>query len=189
MRKLGVGVGLAVVLTAAAFCGSARAQAITAQPSATYGTGLRVELCSDAATSANVATQSTACFLDTNSIMRMYNANSAAFTETYDETTSNGVAHKGLAVSIFEGTTTTLNLTASTLLSAGQHRVFKVMVVTAGSTAGTINDSSTTGGAATSNAVATIPNTAGTVVDLNALVTNGLVVVPGTSQQLSVTWQ
>lgn len=90
-----------------------------------------------------------------------------------------------------------LNITASTLVdspnaptvgpTAPLHLV-SVIVNTPGSTTTTINDCASTGAASASNTVLSIPATAvtGTVYLLNAPITSGLVVVPGTSAVIAV---
>ena len=86
-----------------------------------------------------------------------------------------------------QGISTTLNITASTLVKAGQGRVAKVMINTAGSTAGGVYDSATVGGVGASNLVAVLPNTAG-MYSLDFPIKNGLVVVTGTGQVVSVSY-
>jgi hypothetical protein len=85
------------------------------------------------------------------------------------------------------GVSSSLDITSSKLVVAGYHRVASVCVITAGSTAGTVNDSATTGGAATSNEVYPIPNTLG-CVKLDWPVSSGIVVIPGTGQAVSVSY-
>lgn len=85
------------------------------------------------------------------------------------------------------GVSSALNISASTLVAAGAHRVATVCVITAGSTAGTLNDSATTGGAATANEVYPIPNTLG-CSPVNWPIFNGIVVVPGTGQVVALSY-
>lgn len=85
-------------------------------------------------------------------------------------------------------TATALHVTAATVIKAGRGRVKKIVILSAGTTSGsfTINDSATTGGAANTNAIWSVPfdgasNVQGNVIDLDCPVTNGIVVstVPG----------
>lgn len=88
-----------------------------------------------------------------------------------------------------QGSTTTKNITAATLLrAAGPGRVCKVSVIVAGSAAGTVNDVATTGAAAVANQIAAIPNTIG-VISVDMPCALGMVVVPGTGQTLAVSFQ
>jgi len=86
-----------------------------------------------------------------------------------------------------QGISTALNITASTLVKAGQGRVAKAMINTAGSTAGGIYDSATVGGVSASNLVAVLPNTVG-MYTVDFPIKNGLVIVTGTGQVLSVSY-
>ena len=90
--------------------------------------------------------------------------------------------------SVALGRNSKLNITTQTVIAVGSGRVVRVMVNTPGSTAGTISDSATTGGVAASNLIANIPNVANTMVYLDFPYTNGLVITPGTSQVLSVSY-
>lgn len=85
------------------------------------------------------------------------------------------------------GTQNSLNITAATVVKASKGRICKVNVLTAGSTVGTVNDVSTTGGAAAGNLVFNIPDTVG-IYDLNFPCSTGIVVVPGTGQVVSVSF-
>lgn len=80
-----------------------------------------------------------------------------------------------------------LNVTALTLVHAGLGRVSKVVVLTAGSTAGKISDVATTGGVAAANLIFNIPNTVG-IYELDFPIALGLVVTPGTGQVLSISY-
>lgn len=81
-----------------------------------------------------------------------------------------------------------LNITTTTLIKAAPGMLVSFAVTVAGSAAGTINDSATTGAAAASNAMAPTPNTAG-IYYYPAQFKNGLVVVPGTGQTIVVNYQ
>lgn len=86
-----------------------------------------------------------------------------------------------------EATSRTLNITAATVVKASAGYVAKVSVIVAGSAAGTLNDCATTGAAAVSNQIATIPTTAG-VYSIAFPATTGIVVVPGTGQTLAISF-
>ena len=94
------------------------------------------------------------------------------------------------ALLMSSGAATALAVTAATLLDTGAGRVVRVIVVTASSSAGTINDSATTGAAATANAILTIPANAaaGTIYVVDAPYVNGLVAAPGASGQWTLTY-
>jgi hypothetical protein len=86
-----------------------------------------------------------------------------------------------------QGISTALNITTATLVKAGQGRVAKAMINTAGSTAGGIYDSATVGGVSASNLIAVLPNTVG-MYTVDFPVKNGLVVSTGTGQVVSVSY-
>lgn len=83
--------------------------------------------------------------------------------------------------------TSSLNVTALSLVKVGVGKVAKVVVLTAGSTAGKISDVATTGGVAAANLIFNIPNTVA-VYDLDFPIALGLVVTPGTGQVLSISY-
>lgn len=76
-------------------------------------------------------------------------------------------------------------ISTATVVRVGAGRVAMVSVTTAGSTNGTIYDANQTG--VTTAPIYTIPNTIG-VVFVNLPVTNGIVVSPGTSQVVTVSY-
>jgi hypothetical protein len=81
----------------------------------------------------------------------------------------------------------TLNITAPTVVKASPGRISKVAVIVAGSATGTVNDCLTTGAAAVANQVGVIPTTVGSsTFDWPCAV--GIVIVPGTGQTLSVSF-
>ncbi len=94
----------------------------------------------------------------------------------------NGAAQAYLNVN---GTANYPQISAATLVLNGRGRIAVVSITTAGSTNGTIYDANDA--TATTLPIYTIPNTIGVVV-LNFPVTNGIVIVPGTSQVLSVSY-
>jgi hypothetical protein len=94
----------------------------------------------------------------------------------------------GLLLDSKGGKSSSLNVTAATVVKASAGRVAKVIINAPGSTSGafTINDSATTGGASTANEIWTLPyngvnNVAGAVFELDWPVVNGITVsaVPG----------
>ena len=87
-----------------------------------------------------------------------------------------------------QGSATRLNITAgAVLVKATPGRICKVVVNTAGSAPGAVNDCATTGAAAAANLVAAIPNTVGVYsIDMPCAV--GIVVTAGTAQVLSVSY-
>ncbi len=85
------------------------------------------------------------------------------------------------------GQSTTLNITTQTVIKASAGSIFAIIVNTAGSTAGTLNDAATTGAVAASNLIYTAPNTIGRTA-LEFPFKNGLVVTPGTGQVLAVSF-
>lgn len=97
-------------------------------------------------------------------------------------TAINGVASTYLDV---QGLQNKPNISAATLVQLGQGRVAMVSVTTAGSTAGSIYDTNAVG--STLNKVLAIPNVVG-VTFVNMPVSLGIVVVPGTSQVVTVTY-
>lgn len=80
-----------------------------------------------------------------------------------------------------------LNLTGATRVKATPGRLFKVSVIVAGSAPGTINDCATTGAAAASNQVGTIPNTVGTY-EFEWPFAVAIVIIPGTAQTVAVSY-
>lgn len=85
----------------------------------------------------------------------------------------------------YNGVTATAVLTGQTLVFAGSGYLSSISVTVAGSAAGTVNDSATTGGAGAGNALCVVPMTAG-VLHIGLPFKNGLVVTPGTGQSVLV---
>ena len=86
------------------------------------------------------------------------------------------------------GTSTTLSITAATVIKASPGRLFTVSVIVAGSAAGAVYDNTATTGNSAANQIGVVPNTAG-VINFNAMPTaNGIVVAPGTGQTLAVSF-
>ena len=86
----------------------------------------------------------------------------------------------------FHGQKTAPIVTASTLVAAGSGYIVNFVVTVAGA-AGTINNSATTAGAGASNVLFVTPATVG-VYAVGARFTNGLVVIPGAGQSVTVTY-
>lgn len=91
------------------------------------------------------------------------------------------------AVAPYEGFTTSFNITAATLIKGVPGRVARVSILVAGTTAGTVNDCTTTGAAAVGNQIASIPNAVG-VISLNWPMLSGIVIAPGAGQTLAVSY-
>ncbi len=86
-----------------------------------------------------------------------------------------------------QGKLSFLNISTATVVKGMQGRIVKVNVVTAGSTFGYIYDSSTNSGLSASNLIASIPESIGTYV-FDFPCANGIVIVPGTGQVVSVSY-
>lgn len=84
------------------------------------------------------------------------------------------------------GGLTALNLSAATVVKASPGTVYRVIVNTAGSTAGGIYDASTTAGNTAANLVATIE--AAGVYDLTFSCANGILFEPGSGMVASVSY-
>lgn len=85
------------------------------------------------------------------------------------------------------GNFTWLDISAATVVKATSGVIVMVNVITAGTGAGTVNDVATTGGAAVTNQVATIPDVVGSYA-VNMPCATGIVVVPGSGQVVSVSF-
>lgn len=85
-------------------------------------------------------------------------------------------------------TPTSLNVSAATALKATPGWIIQVNVLVAGSAPGLVHDCATTGAAADANRVAVIPNAVGTYL-IEWPCRTGIVVVPGSNQVLSVSYQ
>lgn len=80
------------------------------------------------------------------------------------------------------------DITTPTVVKATPGTLMTVSVIVPGSTAGTVNNVTTTGDAAVTNQIAAIPMipaTANGVMQLNAACPAGIVVVPGTGQTVA----
>lgn len=87
-----------------------------------------------------------------------------------------------------DGWLSSLNISASGVVKATAGAIVRISVTTAGSTPGSVYDAATTGTASAANLIAVMPNTVG-VTYLNWPVTNGIVISPGASQVVSVSYE
>lgn len=80
-------------------------------------------------------------------------------------------------------------LSASTVIKAAPGRLGRVNVTTisGGTNGGSVYDAATTGAAAASNLIATLPKTVGSY-EFDWPFNNGLVYIPGTSEVVSISW-
>jgi len=78
-------------------------------------------------------------------------------------------------------------ISASTFFSTTYGWVGKISVIVAGSTTGTIYDTTSVSSAAVGNRLAIIPNTVG-IYSINMPVSNGIVVTPGTGQIVAMSY-
>jgi hypothetical protein len=95
-------------------------------------------------------------------------------------TAINGLGQTYLNV---QGALSYTNLSATTLIHTGAGRVCNVIVTTAGTTAGSVYDSTNT--TSPSNKVYSIPNTVG-VYTVNFPINYGIVIAPGSGQIVSI---
>ena len=78
------------------------------------------------------------------------------------------------------------NITAATVVKAAPGQLLDISVVVAGSAAGSVNDCATTGAAAASNKVMSVPNTVEGPLGTNWTCVTGICITPGTGQTLAV---
>jgi hypothetical protein len=93
-----------------------------------------------------------------------------------------------------QGKASALNISAPTQVSVvskdqaiGQSRIVRVNVVVAGTTAGSVNDSATVAGAVAANEIESIPSVVGPIL-LDFPIFAGIVIIPGTGQVVSVSY-
>jgi hypothetical protein len=87
------------------------------------------------------------------------------------------------------GNTTTLNISATTVLKSAPGRVYVVSVVTAGTAAGAIYDSTSTTGNTAANQIGVIPAAVGTYYFYGMPTATGIVVSPPTvTGVVSASW-
>lgn len=105
-------------------------------------------------------------------------------------TQKNGVvAVNALAATIkrAQGASTSLTVTAQTVVVTGSGYLVNFAVIVAGSAAGTINNAQTAALAGATNALCGTPTTIG-VYPCGQVFTDGLVITPGTGQSINVTY-
>ena len=85
-----------------------------------------------------------------------------------------------------QGLSTSLNLTSATVIKASPGRLVRINVIVAGA-AGTANDCTTTGAAASANEIAVIPAAVGPIL-LDWPCLAGIVVAPGAGQTIAVSY-
>ena len=87
-----------------------------------------------------------------------------------------------------DGVKTAINVNQPTALAG--RMLSRIIVTTAGTTAGTIYDSAATSNCTTANAISPIPDTAGGgVIQMGIPVQNGIVIQPGSGQCLTVVYR
>lgn len=87
------------------------------------------------------------------------------------------------------GTSTTLDVTAATVIKSSAGRVFSVNVMgAAGSAVGAIYDSTSTTGNTIANQIGVIPEALGPYSFYAMPTANGIVVVPPTGSTVSISW-
>lgn len=82
---------------------------------------------------------------------------------------------------------TALNVSTQTVVKASPGRLVRVDVTVAGTTAGSVNDTATIAGIATSNLVATMPNAIG-ITSLDFPCANGITFTPGSGMTASIAY-
>ena len=97
-------------------------------------------------------------------------------------TAINGLGQVYLGV---QGNQVSNAISTARVVSTGQGRVAQIAVITAGSTVGAAYDA--TVASATTNQIASIPNTVGIIV-VNIPTNNGIVIAPGTGQVITVSY-
>ena len=89
-----------------------------------------------------------------------------------------------------QGSQSTLNITAPTVIFARQGQVFNVSILVSPTAAGGVYDAATTSGNIQANLCNPIPaGTVGIIACNGEWVFNGLLIVPGTGGAVSVWWQ
>ena len=95
-----------------------------------------------------------------------------------------------IAVQAVNNTVTKLNVTTKTLIKVGSGRVAKISFIVASTASPAVYDAATTAGGVAASALWVGPTATaiGTVVSLDMAYTNGLVVDPGTTGVVSVSF-
>lgn len=91
------------------------------------------------------------------------------------------------ALIVANGVRTMFDITAATVVKTTVGRICRVSVLVAGTTTGSVNDTTTTGAVAVTNQLAVIPDVVGSY-DIDMPVFNGLVITPGTGQTLAISY-
>jgi hypothetical protein len=86
------------------------------------------------------------------------------------------------------GDKATYNITAPTVLKVGPGRLGVVSMLNWGSAAGAIYDGASTAGNTAANQIGVLATNAFATTEFNFPFTNGLVIVPGTGQAVSVSF-
>lgn len=86
------------------------------------------------------------------------------------------------------GTLNSLVISTNTVVKATPGQVCTVSVITSGTAAGTINDCTTSGAATSGNVALTIPQSVGAVYTPFRF-KNGITVMPGAGQSLSISYE
>jgi hypothetical protein len=92
------------------------------------------------------------------------------------------------AVAPIVGDATALNITATTQVKVGPGRLGIISLINWGTTSGIIYDSATVGGIGPSNMIGYITTNSSATTEYNFPFQNGLVIVPGTGQAMSVSY-
>ena len=96
--------------------------------------------------------------------------------------------NQGGALITAQGTKTFFDISSATVIKSAAGRIAKVSVIVAGSTNGAVYDATSTSGNTAANQLAVIPEAVGTyLIDMPAF--NGIVIAPGTSQVVTVSYQ
>lgn len=85
--------------------------------------------------------------------------------------------------------TTTLNITAPTVVKAAAGTVGTVSIVVKGTGNGRLNDCATTGAAVASNTFFALDDTVTSATVLNFPCATGIVVIPGTGMTIAISWK
>ena len=91
------------------------------------------------------------------------------------------------SINYFSGKLTSSTSSSSSVIVTGTGVLVSISVVTAGTTAGSVNDANTTSSVSTANTLVSIPTTIG-VFACGQHFSKGLVIVPGTGQYINVTY-
>lgn len=149
--------------------------------------GTYCNIMANPATSSTITLASTPCALFVTAFMRMNGPSGLVVTNSGSANPS-GQGGSSLSVQSYQGGLLVGNISTNTALTSAAARLFKVSVITAGTTPGAVHNIGTTGGAAAANQVATIPNVVG-VYDYNFPMLSGIVYIAGTGQVVAISYQ